>query len=418
MHRARFSWLLLPCLLLYGHAPSRHARADELVLHTGGRLVGEIEEVEGGYVVRRNSMSTFVRRGEVAEIRETVPLAKQYAARVAELDAEDPNAHVALGDWCAQAGMPQEARWHFMMAVALAPEHAGARRRAGFLRERGEWVTREESMQARGMVRFRGRWVPAAEAASVRAEEARRREREETGQEVWSFFYSIIREPENRPLAPAVDTIAEWGLRAEPFLHRGAHDANARLREATALALGRMSTQATRDLLLARHRRERDPRLLTVLAHASAERPDRLETMRALGQFALSSHDETLRENVWRSLKAMRDPRVIEMLIPVSGVNTGAPDTRTPSASGSAARGTGGEERGGGPETLSGSTDEPQKPCYPAAEGLQYITGMRIPPNVEQWTLWWEGVRDTYEMPVLEPLRPREDMHGSTKRTR
>lgn len=382
MHRVRYPWLLLACLFFHGHAVSRHARADELILHTGGRLVGEIEEVEGGYVVRRDRMSTFVRRREVAEIRQTVPLAKQYATQLAEMDEENPDAHVILGDWCAQVGMSQEAQWHYMMAIALEPNHLRARRKAGFVRERGEWLTREESMQARGMVQFRGRWVPAAEAASARMENNRRQERLETEREVWSFFYGIIRERETVPLAPSVDTIAGWGLRAEPFLHRGANDNSARLREATALALGRMSTPATRTLLVERHRRERNPRLLEVLAHASAARPDRLETMRALGQFAMTSHNEEHRQNAWRSLKTMRDPRVIAMLIPTSATNTGAPDTGIPAASNNT------RDRVEGPETLSGSTDEPQKPCYPATEGLQYITGMRIPPNVEQWTLW------------------------------
>jgi hypothetical protein len=91
----------------------------------------------------------------------------------------------ALGLFCREKGLLDEARAEFREAVRLDPRHAAAREALGERRVGDAWVPSDEAMKARGLVLHDGRWMlpeerdvlaaPSDERARLKAEERRAR---------------------------------------------------------------------------------------------------------------------------------------------------------------------------------------------------------------------------------------------------
>lgn len=164
MHRA--TAVLLPAALLLA-VPA--ARADEILLANGRTLEGAVKESGDLVVVERPGMRLEIRRDEVKEIRKSPSAKEQFAAKAAALEAGkgDAEAHHRLGLWAESKGLRDEARKEQERAVALDPEHAGARRALGFVKAGGKWRPEDEVMREKGLVRAGGRWVSPEEAERI-----------------------------------------------------------------------------------------------------------------------------------------------------------------------------------------------------------------------------------------------------------
>jgi hypothetical protein len=175
--------LLVPASLVALLAASASAPADELVLRNGRTLEGEVTEAGDTVVFRRPGISMEIRKDEVLEIRKTPAPKEQYAKRSAELDRADAaaaasgtkdakgkgdaEAHHRLGLWCATKGLKDEACAEQRKAVAIDPDHAGARRALGFMKTDAGWRLEDEVMAEKGLVRFEGRWMAKEEADAL-----------------------------------------------------------------------------------------------------------------------------------------------------------------------------------------------------------------------------------------------------------
>jgi hypothetical protein len=192
---ARRALALLPAVLALLAAP---ALADEVLLRNGRTLTGKATETGDTVVFERAGLRMVLRRDEVAEIRKA-PSAKEEHAKKAEALAKQEaderyrkecaaaaaEERHRLGLWCATKGLKDEAKAEQERAVALDPDHAGARRALGFVRTEAGWRPEDEVMKEKGFVRLEGRWMPREEAdalarGEVSAAERERRAKRET----------------------------------------------------------------------------------------------------------------------------------------------------------------------------------------------------------------------------------------------
>ncbi len=157
-----FASLLIPVLLCV--LPTL-AAADIVHMKDGRKIEGEVTEEGDKVHIRTRFGSVSFRRAQIARIEETPSLEERYGKRRATVDLNDPDALVALGDWCRDQKWEKKAREVYEEALTVDPGHAAAHRALGDeLRD--------------------NRWVPAAEIRAEklagtkarRAEEARARQ--------------------------------------------------------------------------------------------------------------------------------------------------------------------------------------------------------------------------------------------------
>ena len=203
----------LPLLIGLTVAQASPLAADEILLVTGGRLVGD--------VVRRDGRA-LVLDVDIGEV--TVPLDQiehinsgprtpyaLYRDRASRLAADDVEGWMSLALWARASGLAEPARRAFARVVAVDPTHAAAHQGLGHVRVGERWMTVADAYRARGYVQYQGRWMtPAERDAKVREEEARaalerarreEREREERDRAVSARLRELeerVKEAEDR----------------------------------------------------------------------------------------------------------------------------------------------------------------------------------------------------------------------------
>lgn len=87
----------------------------------------------------------------------------EYAKRKASLEkSEDAKDLAVLASWCLSSGLKGEGLTLYGRLLKLDPDHAGARKALGFVRDGGEWVTAAEKKRREGRARLE------KEAAGIR----------------------------------------------------------------------------------------------------------------------------------------------------------------------------------------------------------------------------------------------------------
>jgi hypothetical protein len=99
------------------------ARADEVHLRAGGTIVGRLIDEGGPEIeVQQDLGAVKLRRSEVAWVKRGIAPRDEFPARLAAIDAEDPQALLALAAWAEEKGLPDKAREARVMARDLALE--------------------------------------------------------------------------------------------------------------------------------------------------------------------------------------------------------------------------------------------------------------------------------------------------------
>ncbi len=169
--------------------------ADEVFLRGGGQLTGEV--VEKG----PDSILVDVGAGRIglplSSVERIVPGETPlvaYRQRAADLAPGDAAGWLALGQWARERGLDEQAGAAFESALAADPGNVAAHRALGHVQLDGEWMTREQSLQARGYVLLEGAWVTAEER------QARLQERQAAAEERsrWAESEARVREAEAR----------------------------------------------------------------------------------------------------------------------------------------------------------------------------------------------------------------------------
>jgi hypothetical protein len=139
------------------------ARADVLELANGGRVEGKlVDSAEGNrdtVTIELAAGGTLVLpRTQVARVDSTSQAEAEYA-KLARTSPDTVEAHWNLAEWCRQHKLRAPAQKHLTRILELEPNHEPARAILGFRRNDGQWMTRDDVMESRGMVMYDGKYV-------------------------------------------------------------------------------------------------------------------------------------------------------------------------------------------------------------------------------------------------------------------
>jgi hypothetical protein len=150
------------------------ASADEVILRSGGRLMGEIRERRPDAVVLETGPGLVtVPMSQVARVVSTTSSAlSTYRARAARLGPGDAEGWFELALWARDQGLNTQARQALEHVLAVNPNHTGAHQASGHVLQGGRWMTPEDGYRARGFVPFEGSWMSPAEREAILTERA------------------------------------------------------------------------------------------------------------------------------------------------------------------------------------------------------------------------------------------------------
>lgn len=153
--------------LLAALAGGATGRADEFVLESGGRIVGdwlnraypnsatyEVRTESGGQVslAKEQVREVLPRRTVLEEYKRIVP---NFADTVAE--------QWKLAEWCREKNLKDQRTVHLLRILDHDSNHFQARLALGFTQVSGQWVMKEEWKKSKGYENYRGRWRLAQE---------------------------------------------------------------------------------------------------------------------------------------------------------------------------------------------------------------------------------------------------------------
>lgn len=157
-------------------AAASGAWADTVHLRNGSSLQGRVIRKGDQVLVEMDFGTVAVAASEVLRIDSDLSPIQEFEERRREISPNDPDALVALALWARERELDSRARELLEKALALAPDHEGARRALGFRLHEGRWLSDEQYFAETGRVKFRGAWIPREEAEKIEREEAEQRD--------------------------------------------------------------------------------------------------------------------------------------------------------------------------------------------------------------------------------------------------
>jgi hypothetical protein len=152
------SFALLPTL----------AVADEVYTRGGGHLSGEVVEQTADSIVVDIGAGRIGLPASYVERIERAPSPRALYRQRADLLAPDDTAGwVALGRWAREQDLETLARESFEHVLSQDPAHPAAHAALGHVKVGDQWMTREESYEARGLVPFEGSWVTPGQQQAI-----------------------------------------------------------------------------------------------------------------------------------------------------------------------------------------------------------------------------------------------------------
>ena len=157
----RWQPLILAGLMALGMG---QARADVVHLRSGGRVEGAIvRRTASEVVVQTAAGKVTLKAAEVARIEVKASPLDVYREMAAKVKEDDADGRYQLGLWSQDQKLFREARLEFEKALALDPNHKGARAKLGFVQRDGQWLTPAEAKKADGLVRVGDQWMTEQE---------------------------------------------------------------------------------------------------------------------------------------------------------------------------------------------------------------------------------------------------------------
>ncbi len=374
---------LFALYLLFLIAPA--ALSDELVLKTGGRISGEVNRLDDGSYQITTPMGTLVtiKRNQVEKFIGTTAEQQSYARRV-HAAPDTVEAQMALANWCREHNLSTEASRHAARVIELDPTNADARQMLNFRNVDGDWMTREQVMESRGMVWFEGKYRTRQEIAiRERAEKLKQAKvhwKNET--KMWRRWLSD-RQPERVHQAVANFSALDDPLAGPSIVDLLEDESDPAVRRLLAKAASRIEHQATVNALvtLSLTDPDEDLRLSCLEWLMDANRQGLTEAYVK----ALRSNDNAMINRAAAALAKLEDESTIGPLIDslitehkkVVG-SSGGGDTYSFSPS------TGGFGfGGGGPKEIKGTAKNPD-----VLTALVNLTGEHFGYDEDLWKKW------------------------------
>ena len=138
------------------------ARADVLVLKSGGEVRGQLRELpQAGndiYVVQTLAGGTIeIQATDVEKVVRSKPVAMEYEQkRLAMPDTLE--GHLQIAEWCRENRLSKQREVHLQRVMEFDPENSLARKALNFVRDAGRWIKRDDLMRERGYVKHGGKW--------------------------------------------------------------------------------------------------------------------------------------------------------------------------------------------------------------------------------------------------------------------
>ncbi|HEY3393776.1 MAG TPA: HEAT repeat domain-containing protein [Lacipirellulaceae bacterium] len=138
-------------------------RGDMFELANGGRVEGRLVESADGN--DKNVVIELAGGGRMSIPRSQIARVDTISADEAEYQKRSRSApdtveaHWELAEWCSQRKMRNQARLHLERIIELDPNHEQARGILGYRKKDGQWMTRDDVMDGRGLVMYEGRFV-------------------------------------------------------------------------------------------------------------------------------------------------------------------------------------------------------------------------------------------------------------------
>jgi hypothetical protein len=159
------------------------ARGDTVYLKNGQKFEGKVLD-EGDRVVvvsETGSRMTFP-RDRVERIERGPAPWEEYQVRAAAVKADDVAGRLALARWCQDKKLHGRAETELQAVLKLDPENSEVHAMLGHEKVGDRWMSREDALKARGFVLVEGKWLSpeeyAAKEAQIKATEAARQEKD------------------------------------------------------------------------------------------------------------------------------------------------------------------------------------------------------------------------------------------------
>lgn len=342
------------------------ATADELQLKSGGKVVGTVEEVAGerGKQYRVATASGAVLTFDATQVDKHVRQSAEDQAYLARATAapDTTEGQLALAKWCHEQNLRDEAAQHAQRVVELDPSNAEARRMLNFKNIDGEWQTREQIMQARGLVWSDGKYRSRQEIA-LREQAAKIKQLEvHWNSEIkkWKRWLTD-RRPERVAEAVANFNGVTHPLAGPPIVEMLEDEQNPATRRLLAKAAARINHQSTVNALADLVVKDPDPELryLCLESLVESKRPGLVplfvKGLRAKQNVVVNRSAEVLAElNDPSAISPLIDALVTKHKRVISAGNGGGGDTYSlDTASGGFSFG------GGGPKVQTGTLKNP-----------------------------------------------------------
>lgn len=132
-------------------------RGEVFQLKSGGEISGKVVSrgERGEYVVNADGVRLTLTRRQIDRVLQDDDVDLQYQRLSREL-FDTVESHHEMARWCKKNRRSKLARLHLERVLELDPTDEVARQALGYQLHRGQWLTRDELMAARGMRRYDG----------------------------------------------------------------------------------------------------------------------------------------------------------------------------------------------------------------------------------------------------------------------
>jgi hypothetical protein len=158
---ARFVWITALSLL------AGVARADRVHLIDGAVIEGKVTRQGDRIVIELESGQLGLPADQVARIEPASSPVQQLEERRARLQPRDVAGRLALANYCRDHGMAAREQQLLREVIELAPDHAEARARLGYVQKDGRWIDHEQDLRERGLVQHEGRWLTREQVLEI-----------------------------------------------------------------------------------------------------------------------------------------------------------------------------------------------------------------------------------------------------------
>src|SRR5258706_13021402 len=145
------------------------AAADEIQLTNGHKITGKVTKKDANKITVEVGAGTILLDAkEVSAVNPGRTALDDYNEKwQAVKDSTKASEYFELATWAEANKVPRYVASLCQKAIALEPDHAGARAKLRHEKMGGKWLTFEEAQQARGLVLVDDRWITKAEVQLI-----------------------------------------------------------------------------------------------------------------------------------------------------------------------------------------------------------------------------------------------------------